>query len=156
MNSVRAGVEVVGCFPDVAAVDVGDKPAFNVAVAVVEEGFIGHGRAQIGAADTDVDDGGDRLAGVAPPLLVADLVGKGRHPVQDFVHVRHHVVAIRHDHLRSRGAQGHMKDGAVLGDVDVFTGPHGLHALPDAGPLSHRDEQGDGFRGQAVLGVVEV
>ncbi len=40
----------------------------QVAVGVVAQRLVGHHRAEVGAADADVDDVADRLAGVAAPL----------------------------------------------------------------------------------------
>ena len=149
-------VEVVGRFPDVTAVDVRHEPALDVPVAVVEQSLVGHGRTEVGAADTDVDDRGDRLAGVAAPLAVPDLVGEAGHAVEDLVNVGDDVVAVGGDDFGGGSTQGDMEDGAVFGDVDVFAGPHGVDPLPKSGPLGHRDQKADGLLGQAVLGVVEV
>ena len=53
------GIEVARGFREVGAVDVGDEAEGQVAPAVVTQRFVGHHRAEIGAADADVDDVAD-------------------------------------------------------------------------------------------------
>ena len=65
------GVEVAHGLGEVGAVDVGDEAERQIAVAVVLERLVGHHRAEVGAADADVDDVADALAGVALPLAAA-------------------------------------------------------------------------------------
>ena len=48
-----------------------------------------------------------------------------------------------------------MKDGAVLGDVDLLARKHGFCALFEAGFFGYAEEEFEGFVGDAVLGVVE-
>ena len=61
-------VEVVGGLPEVGAVDVAHEPERHVALREVAQGVVGHVRSEVGAADADVDDVADALAGVADPL----------------------------------------------------------------------------------------
>ena len=56
MNSVCGRVEVAGGLGEVGAVDVGDEAEGQVAVAVVPQRLVGHHRAEVRAADADVDD----------------------------------------------------------------------------------------------------
>ena len=81
-----------------------------------------------------------RFAGVAFPGAAADPVGEIRHLVEDGVDLGHHVFAIDDDRWPLSGAQGHMQDGAVLRDVDLFAPEHGVdprlqirHPRPVAG-----------------------
>ena len=94
--------------------------------------LVHHHRAEVGAADADVDDGADRLAGDALPLAGADLVGERVDLLEHRVHVVVDVLAV-HDERRAprpRGAaQRGVQHGAVLGDVDVLAGEHGLAPL---------------------------
>ena len=76
------GAEVARGFGEVGAVDVGDEAEGEVALRVVLQRFVGHDRAEVGAADADVDDVADALAGVALPLAAADAVGEGGHLVE--------------------------------------------------------------------------
>jgi hypothetical protein len=122
----------------------------------VPERFVGHDRAQVRAADADVDHVADPLPGVPGPLPRPDLVGEGPHPAQHLVHVGHHVLAV-HDQLGpGRHPQGHVQHGPVLGHVDVLAAEHGVPALGHPGLLGQLDQQAQGLVGDPVLGVVQV
>ena len=118
--------------------------------------FIGHDRPEVGAADADVDDVPDRLAGVPLPLARADAVGEGGHPVEDGVHLRDDVDAVDDERLPSWHAQRDVEDGAVLGDVDAVAAEHRLGPLAQAGLLGELQEEAERLVGDAVLRVVEV
>ncbi len=64
-----------------------------------------HFRAEVGAADADVDDVGDRLAGVAEPVAGAHAFGECPMPVQHRMHLGVDVLAVDHQLLASRGAR---------------------------------------------------
>ena len=87
MNSVRRRVEVAGRLGEVGRVDVGDEAEGQRPVGVVAQRQVGHRRAEVGAADADVDHGADPLAGVPGPLPAAHPVGELAHPVEHLVHV---------------------------------------------------------------------
>ena len=72
------GVEVADGFDEVGAIDVGDEAEGEVALAVVLQRLVGHDRAEVGAADADVDDVADALAGVSLPLAAADACRRRR------------------------------------------------------------------------------
>ena len=65
------GVEIAHRLDEIGAVDVGDEAERQVALAVVAQRLVGHHRAEVGAADADVDDVADALAGVAGPVAAA-------------------------------------------------------------------------------------
>ncbi|VTR70981.1 conserved hypothetical protein [Desulfosarcina cetonica] len=90
-------VQVEGRLGKVGTVDVGDEAHRQVASAVVAQGFVGHDRPQVGAADADVDDIADRQAGEPLPAAVTHPFGEGGHAIQHRVHLGHHVGAINHD-----------------------------------------------------------
>ena len=94
------GVEVVRGFGEIGAVDVGDEAERQVAVAVMPQRFVGHDGAEVGAADADVDDVADALAGVALPFAAANAVAKGGHLVEHGVDLRHDVFAVDDDGSR--------------------------------------------------------
>ena len=129
------GVEVLDGFGEVGAVDVGDEAEGQVALAVVLQRLVGHDRAEVGAADADVDDVADALAGVALPLAAADAVGEGGHLVEHRVHRGDDVFAVDDDRLALGSAQGDVQDGAVLGDVDLVAAEHRVDLLAQAGLL---------------------
>ena len=124
-------------------------------MGVVLEGLVGHDGAEVGAADADVDDVPDGLAGVAEPGAGADLVGEGGHLVEDGVDFGDDVFAVDFDGFGFGGAEGDVEDGAVFGGVDLLAGEHGFGVLLEAGFFGELEEEGEGFVGDAVLGVVE-
>ena len=90
---------------------------------------VDHHRSEVGAADADVDDGGDPLAGRAGPLAATQPVGEFAHPVQHLVHVGHDVLAVDAQLDTARLPQSGVQDSAVLGGVDVHTGIHRIATL---------------------------
>ena len=101
----------VGCEPanglrEVGAVDVRHEPEREIALAVVAQRFIGHHRAEIGAADADVDDVADGLAGEAFPPAAADIGTEGGHSLQ-------HVRGRRERHCALRRGSPHRQARAT-------------------------------------------
>ena len=56
--------------------------------------LVRHDRPEVGAADADVHDVADRLAGMARPLARADALGERGHAVEHLVDVRDDVTAV--------------------------------------------------------------
>src|SRR5579859_5118970 len=107
-----------------SGVHVGHEPERDVARAVVAQRLIRHHRAQVGAADPDVDHVPDPLAGVALPDSGPDAQGEVHHPLEHLVHLADHVHAV-HDEGGGPGhAQRDVQHRAVLGDVDVLAAEH--------------------------------
>ena len=90
------------------------------ALAVVLQRFVGHHRAEIGAADADVDHVADALAGVPLPLAAAHPVRESRHLVEHRMHLRHDILAVDKNRFALGCAQRHVQHGPVLGDVDLL------------------------------------
>ena len=84
-----------------------------------------HRRAEVGPADADVDDVGDRLVG-------ADAIGERRHLIEHRVHVGHDVGTVDVHRHAGRRPQRHVHHGPILGDVDVLTGEHRVASGLDA------------------------
>jgi hypothetical protein len=89
----------------------------------------------IGAADADVDDVADTLAGVLFPGAVAHSIGEIDYAIQHGMDLRHHVLAVHHDRVPFWRTQRHMQYGAVLSQVDLSAAEHGLDALAQAARL---------------------
>ena len=156
MNRVSCGVEVAGGLHEVRRIHIGHEPERQVAAGVVPQRLVGHHRAEVGAADADIDHVPDRFTGIALPVAGADPLGEGGHPVQDLVHLRDHVGPVDHQRAAPGHPQRDMQHGPVLGDVDRLAAEHGVPALLQAGLLGQLQEQPDGFAGDPVLGVVQV
>ena len=106
---------------------------------------------KIGAADADIDDVADALAGVALPLAAAHAIGEVGHLVQHGMHFGHHVFAVDHDGCAFGRAQRHMQDGALFGDVDLFAAEHGVDARAQAAFVGQLQQQAQRLIGDAVL-----
>lgn len=149
----RFRVASLGDLGDVSAVDVRDKVAREALLAVRLERLGDHDGAEVGPADTDVDDGVDRLAGVALPLAGADLVREGGHAVQDALDlVGAGLVDLE---LVADVAECDVEDGAVLRGVDVLAGEHLVASLLDASLLGELDQGRKDVVVDQVLGKVE-
>ncbi len=121
-------VHVLQHFGDVGTIDVRDKVHVEV-VFVWTQRFGHHERAEIRAADTDVNHVGDRFAGVAFPASGDDRFREGFHLFQHRVHFRHHIFAINDDWRIATVTQCHVQHGTVFGAVDLLTGEHGFDGV---------------------------
>ena len=155
-KSVSDAIEIAYRLGKVGAVDIRDKPECHGAVGVVPERFIGHHRPEVGAADADIDDIADALAGMPLPRAAADAVGEVGHPVEDGVNPGHDILAIHHDRSASRGAQGHMQHRPLFRDVDLLATEHRIDARAQADRLRQIDEEAEGLAGDAVFRIIEV
>ena len=149
-------VEIACRFDEIGAVDVGDEAEGARTVAVILERLIGHHRAEVGAADADVDDVADRLAGVPLPRAGADAVGEVGHLVEHGVYVGHDVLAVHDDGRAARRTQRHVQHGTVLGDVDLLAAEHRVDPLAQPAFLGELQQQLQRLVGDAILRVVEV
>ena len=120
---------------DIGSIDVGDEVKTQAGMNVGRQGFDHHLRAQVGAADADVDDVGDRLAGVALPLARPHALAERAHVRQDAVDIGHHISPIDIDGSVGAIAQGDVQHGPVLGDVDFLAAEHGGDGSRRAGPV---------------------
>ncbi len=87
---------------------------------------------EIGAPDSDVDDGLDRKPRVPRPLTRSQTTREGRHAIEHGVDSGDDVLLADVDRRLARCAEGDVKDGPVLGDVDRLAVEHRLGALADA------------------------
>ena len=140
------GAEVADGFGEVGAIDVGDEAEGEVALRVEPERLVGHDGAEVRAADADVDDVADGLAGVALPRAGADAVGERSHLVQHRVDAGDDVFSVDENALGFGRAQGDVQDGAVLGDVDLVAAEHGFDAVAQAGLVRRGRREGAGSR----------
>lgn len=137
-----------------SAIDVRHKVGVK-ALAVGLQRFGDHQRAQIGATDADVDHVGDLFAGAAAPHAGDDHVGELLHVGQFGAHIGHHVLVVHQDGIRAAVAQGRVEDGAVLRDVNVLAGEHGVPRGVNAAHLGQGEEQIPDLVIDTVLRVVQ-
>ena len=87
---------------------------------------------------------------------LANPIGEVGHLVEHGMDLGHHVLAVDDDGCAFRGAQGHVQDGPLLGDVDLLAPEHGIDPRSQAGFLGQLEEELQGLVGDAVLRVIEV
>ena len=140
---------------EVGAVHIGDEAEGERAVGVVAQGLVGHHGTEIRAADADIDDVFDALAGVAFPFSRADAVGKLGHAVENGMHLWNNINAIDFDRRRAWSAEGGVEDGAVLGDVDFIAPEHGIDFATQTGGVREIDEASDCLAGDQVFRIIQ-
>ena len=106
------------------AVDVRDEVHFWPAVAIGGERVRRHRRAEVGAADADIDDVAEFVGGDAADFAGADLVGKGEEFLQRFMDFGDDVLAVDADVRVFWRAERDVEDGAVFRHVDRLAGKH--------------------------------
>ena len=152
----RLGVQVLRGLARVGGVDVGDKAALQALLHVGLQGLVRHDGAEVGAADANVDDGLNRLAGDAHPLARADAAGEGVDLLQHLVHVGDGILAVDRQGVGRGAAQRGMQDGAVLGDVNVLACKHAVAQVRHAGLLGEREQVAQQRGAHEVLRQVDV
>ena len=120
------------------------------------ERLVGHDGAEIGTADPDVDDVLDALAAVSLPLAAAHALGKGTHGFENLVNLGNDIHAVHFDHLSLGRPESHVKDGPVLGNVDLLPCEHLVAVLLQTDFLGELNQVFQRLVIDAVLGVVEI
>ena len=150
-------VESVELGHQVGGVDVGDEPRRDARVGVVAQRLVHHHRAEVRAADADVDDGLDALAGRARPLAAAQPVGEVAHLVQHLVHVGRRRPGRRRSARRRAACRSAVCSTARSSEVLMCT-PENIASRRcsrscGAGQI---DQQLQRLAGDPVLAVVDV
>ena len=112
-------------------VDIGDEPSLKAGHRVATQSLGRHHGSEIGAADADVDDGGQSLARGSGPRPRSDRVGELTHCLEYFGHVGRHVMAIDNQFLAWWNSKGDVQHLAVFGGIDRLTAEHRRAPLSD-------------------------
>ncbi len=156
MNKVAAGSAAAQHVADVHAVHVRHEVHAQAVPAWSASASHDHRRAEVGAADADVDDVGDRVRrrgrATSPP----------RTRLAEGAHARAHRMDLCGDVRASsvpararRAAQRHMQHGAGLGGVDAFAVEHRLDAAGEPGLLGQAQQQRKLVVVEQVLRVIQ-
>ena len=124
-------------------------------MAIGGERLAGHRRAQVRAADADVDHVADRFAGIAAPAPLAHRCGELADALAYRRHGRHHVLAIDLEARARRRAQRHMQHRAAFGIVDRHAGEHLVAGGLEPALTRQRKQQLERPGVDAVLRIVE-
>ena len=150
------GVQIRGRGAQRLGVDVGHEAHGDRRIGERPQCLAGHFRAEVGAADADIDHRADALAAIASPPTVAHLVGKRRHLCQHLMDVRDDVTSIHLDHGPTGGAQGHMQDRPALRDIDALPLKHGIAPRLESARARQLTEQSHCLARHAVFGIIEI
>ena len=150
-------IEIASRFGQVGAVDVRDEAERQIAVAVGPQGFISHDRAEIGAADADVDDVFDRACRCGPSTRRC---GCGRQS-RPSCRAPHELWARRFRHRRrSMLPRGARRATCSTGrfSVVLIRSPANIASMRSRKARFFRQaqQQPQRFVGNAVFGVVEI
>ena len=137
---------------EMGSVDVGDEMGREVPLGIGLESLSNHDWAQVGTTDTNIDNSIDALSRVSLPSSVPNGLG-------EFLDVLKHGGNLT-DTLFAylelvKVTEGDVKDGTILGGVDVLSGEHFIPIGLDFS-LPNEVEEGvkDGL-GDQVLGVIQ-
>src|SRR5580704_9784727 len=119
------------------------------------ERLVGHHGPKVRAADADVDDVPNALAGMAQPAAASDAMGEVRHFIQHGVYFRHDVHSVNDDRCSPGSAQSHVKDGAILRDIDLVPAKHGIDSSSKAGFLGQLDEELQRIVRDPILRIIQ-
>ena len=119
------------------------------------QGARSHGGAEVRPADADVDDVGHWLTESASHASFANVRSKAQHLFACVDDLGHHVLAVDPNRLAGEIAQGSVKDGPLLGDVDLLAGEHRLTLGFELAGFGELDERAQDASVNALLGIVE-
>ena len=100
-----------------------------------------HRRAEIGAADADIDHIGELGAAGRGDRSRAKPRGEGRHALQHVIDRRHDVFPVHMDGLVRTIAQGDMQHGAVFRRIDRRARKHGIALAGNVGRCGQQLQQ---------------
>ena len=128
----------------------------DAVVGEVFEGGAEQARAQLGAADADVDDVGNRLSVKSFPFAAAHALADGFHALAYRADVRADVFAIDDEGLVGGGTQAVVQRRTVFAGIDVVAASDGGDALGDARFIHPLLPQRFGLRVDVIFGEIEV
>ncbi|MDV7400950.1 hypothetical protein RZS08_56560, partial [Arthrospira platensis SPKY1] len=104
-----------------------------------------HQGSEVRAADADIDDIGDHLAGMAAPRPAAHSLAEAAHLLEHGQDVRHDVVAVDHNGGTRAVAQSRVQDRPALGRVDLVASEHRVTAAFEVTCLCELDQERHGL-----------
>ena len=157
MNSVSAGSRSRTASAKSVPSTLETKRNVMRAVAVMLQRLVGHDRPEVGAADADIDDVANALAGVAFPFAAANAVARIRAILSSTAWTpRHDVLAV--DEMDSPSGARSATCRTARFSVTLIFSPPNMASIrcAQARFLGQLQQQADGFVGDAVLRVIEV
>ena len=149
------GVEVANRFGKMRPVNIGDESNRQLSVRIRFEGFVRHDRTEVRAADADIDDVLNPLAGIALPFAGTNLVGELRHVIENRIDVVHDVFTVNKDRRIGTIAKRNVQHCPLFRQVDFLAGehlcPHGFNA----GLTGKVNQRAENLSVNPVFGKVE-
>ena len=148
------GVEVAVASAKSVPSTLDDEAALEVAVAVVPQRLVGHRRPEVGAADADVDDVADRLAGVPAPVA-ASARGRRTPPSGRGPRGPRRRRPARRRRARRRAGMRSATCSTARSSVTLMCSPANIASMRSRSPAPRRaPEQAERLVGDPVLRVV--
>ncbi len=139
----------------VIAVEIGDEMHRDVRPPIGLERFHRGLRAEMRAADADIDDVPDRGPGGAAPGAGVHALHEIAHPLELGPHRGHDIAAGDRKGALGAVAQGDMKRRPPFGEIDRLAGEHAPPPALEIGGAGEREEPSPGLFVGAVLRIVE-
>ena len=154
MNSVRAGSSPRSVSAMSAPSTLETKWARKLAGANGLQRPRRHRRAEVGAADADIDDVGHGLAERAAQSSLAHVVGEGEHLGALALDVGHDVAALDENGLAGKIAQRAVQRGAPLRRIDEIAAEHRVALGLDLGRAGEAEQNSERGHVEALLGII--
>ena len=113
-----------------------------------------HRRAEVRAADPDIDDIGENIPSRAKDRALAQRAGERRDLGALGLHRRHDVLAVDADWGVGKIAQGHVQSRAAFGEVDLVARKQGLAPFFEPGSAGEIEQMAESRPSEAVLRIV--
>ena len=149
------GVEALERGAQVGAIDVRHEVRSQPLMPVRPQRLGHHHRPEVRPADADVDQVGERLAGVTGKRATAHPGRKITHASERRIHLRHHVFAIDQNRPIAAIAQRDVQHRSVLGDVDALAAEHRVASPLDVACPGQRHQQRERLVGRAVFRIID-
>ena len=134
---------------------VSGATSFSVSAMVRRQRDRGHHRAEVRAADADVDDVGDLLAGGAGDRSLTDAGRKAPHGLEDVLDGLPDPLTVCFEAVLYMGAERDMQHAAVFGGVDAGAGEHGVASRLDTDRFRIGQKRGKVVRGPRAFREIE-
>ena len=136
MNSVGRRVEALDLLGQVRRVDVGDEPHLEAVLHVRLERLVGHDGPEVGAADADVHDGRDPLAGHAGPRAGPHLLRERVHLGELGLYVGVDLLSVHDERRVAPGGRRRAVCRTARSSVTLMWSPRSWAARRSARPTS--------------------
>ena len=131
-------------------VDIGHEAAVQIVMAEGGQCLVGHGQAQVGAPDAQVDHRADGSARRPQTLAGSQRPSQAGHAVALGGDRGHHIRAVCFDGDVGTGPESSVENRPILRCVDGLTRHHGVDPLGHAGSGRERQQQLHGATGHQM------